>query len=149
MPLDMAAHSFDLITASMLISQFESEPYAYFSRQAAAALGTPSAAEAKRLEGPMDTLRSDLLATQMERVCDEIERLLAPDGRCYVSFEMFHRGDGEPSWFLVDPMVDALGVLGERFRFDFDTVPEATASATFEGAKGRSIIHQYLLQAKD
>jgi hypothetical protein len=50
-PLDLADGSIDFITASMLISQFEAEPYRYFSKLAVDTLGTPSAADEKRLKG--------------------------------------------------------------------------------------------------
>ncbi len=146
--LDLPDTSIDLITASMLISQFEHEPYAYFSRRASELLGPPSVAEEKRLQGAVESLRTDLLRTQIDRLGEEIRRLLTPDGRCYLSFEMFHQSDGEDSWFLVAPMVEALGRLGAVFDFDFETVPEATATGGFRGAEGHSVIHQYLLKAK-
>jgi hypothetical protein len=39
---------------SMLISQFEAEPYRYFSNLAGENLGVPSASEEKRLNGSME-----------------------------------------------------------------------------------------------
>jgi hypothetical protein len=81
-PLDLADGSVDFITASMLISQFEAEPYRYFSNLACETLGAPSAAEEKRLNGSMEALRSYLLTTQIDRLGQEIHRLLAPNGRC-------------------------------------------------------------------
>jgi hypothetical protein len=56
-PLDLADGSVDFITASMLIYQFEAEPYRYFSNFAGENLGAPSAAEENRLNGSMEALQ--------------------------------------------------------------------------------------------
>ena len=81
-PLDLADGSVDFITASMLIYQFEAEPYRYFSNFSGENLGAPSAAEENRLNGSMAALRSDLLTTQIDWLGQKIHRLLAPNGRC-------------------------------------------------------------------
>lgn len=146
--LDIADHSADLVTSSMVLSQFEYEPYAYFSKQAAAVLGTPSAAEEKRLHAAMETLRSTLLINQIKGHCAEIERILAPGGRCFMAFELFHREAGDRRWYLVKEMLAALGELGDRFDFDFDDIPEPVVDTGFETGGGRSAIYHLLLTRK-
>ena len=97
----------------------------------------------------MEAFRSDLLAIQVTRLGQEIHRLLAPNGRCYLSFEMFHQDDGDQPWFLVNPMMGALAQVAEQFSFDFESLPQAAMVSRFTGVNGASVIHQYLLQRKD
>ena len=75
---------------------------------------------------------------------DEIERIMAPEGLCFMSFELFHRGaDG---WFMVPQMHMALAILARRFRFNFDLIDEADAVLRFRGRRGASLVHCFVLQ---
>ena len=140
--------SVDLVVSSMVISQFEHEPYEYFSRQAAAVLGPPTLQSERRLRRSADQLRAILVHNQVEQHCQEIERILAPGGRCFVAFEMFHRADGDAVWYLVDGMHRALDALAQRFHFDIDGCPGPLADAGFKTNGGRSVVYHLLLAPK-
>jgi hypothetical protein len=147
-PLAIPDRSVDLVLSSMVISQFEHEPYDYFSRQVAALVGPPSAQEERLLRPAMDRLRSILLENQIEGHCEEIERILAPGGRCFLAFEMFHRQQGDDVWHLVEEMQGALSGLAQRFDFDIDGCPALMADAMFETDGGRSMVCHLLLAPK-
>lgn len=120
--LDLADASMDFVTSSMLASQFEHEPYDYFSRQVMEHLGPPAAREERRLSAPLEKVRSALFAAQFERHCDEIRRILRPRGRCFMAIELFHKGSAD-DWFLVREMHDALAAITGPLAFDFDLLP--------------------------
>ncbi len=145
--LSIADASVDLVTSSMLVSQFEHEPYRYFSRQTARRLGWPDADEARRLRPAMERLRSTLFAAQIERHCDEILRILAPGGLCFMSIEMFHRDPDHEHWFAVREMHAALAHLSERFRFNFDVIGEADCLTRFQTDRSPSLVFSFVLEA--
>ncbi len=146
--MDIPDASVDLVTSSMVVSQFEHEPYDYFSKQAASVLGPPAPGEEKRLHPAMETLRSTLLLNQIERHCDEIERILAPGGHCFMAFEMFHVEEGTGRWFLVKEMHGALAAIARRFDFNFDILPQSESVALFDTHRGRSVVYRFLLEPR-
>ncbi|MGY9006306.1 MAG: hypothetical protein ACKVJQ_09475 [Alphaproteobacteria bacterium] len=120
--LEIPDSSMDFVTSSMLVSQFEHEPYDLFSNRSHIQLGEPTPRDERRLAAPMEKLRSDLFATQFERHCDEISRILRPEGHCFMAFELFHRNiDNE--WFLVPEILDTLANITGTLAFDFDLLP--------------------------
>lgn len=140
--------SVDLVTSSMVISQFEHEPYTYFSRQAAQVLGAPTTREEKRLRGALENLRSALVSTQVERHCKEIRRILAPEGRCYFSFEIFHRSAPGDQWFLVPEMHAAMRLLARYFDFTFDIIGEEQTVTKFEVGSGSSLVYSFVVRSR-
>lgn len=140
--------SIDLVVSSMVISQFEHEPYDYFSKQAAALLGAPTAQEEVRLRPAMETLRRTLVQNQIAGHCDEIARILAPDGRCFLAFEVFHRAEDGGAWRLVEEMHGAVAALDRRFDFDIDGCPDLVGDTCFRTNGGRSVVYHLLLAAK-
>ena len=146
--LDIADGAIDLVVSSLVISQFESEPYGYFSKQAAELLGPPSPGEKNRLQGPLENLRSHLLRTQIDRHFDEIDRILAPAGRCFLSFETSHFDGRDDQWFLVNEMLAALGILGRRYDFDFDFLAPREMVVQYQGTGGSSVVYAFLLRSK-
>ena len=138
----------DLVLSSMVMSQFEHEPYDYFSRQCAALIGPPTAPEEKRLRPAMQNLRSILLRNQIKGHCEEIDRILAPTGRCFLAVEMFVCEKGDDRWFLLNDMHGALAALAQRFDFDIDAVPDLIADSRFETRGSRSVVYQLLLVPK-
>jgi hypothetical protein len=138
----------DLVISSMVISQFEHEPYDYFSHQAAALLGAPAAQDEQHLHPLMEKLRSSLLDNQIRGHCDEIERILTPGGRCFMAFEMFHCDVGQDRWYLIEQMHGALPMLAQRFDFDMDGNPDLVAGTKFETDRGRSVVYHLLLAPK-
>ena len=146
--LDIADGTIDLVVSSLVISQFESEPYGYFSKQAAERLGRPSRSEKSRLQRPLENLRSHLLRTQIDRHFDEIDRILAPTGQCFLSFEMFHSDGRDEQWFLVNEMLSALGILGRRYDFDFNFLAPRDSVVQYQGTNGSSVVYAFLLRPK-
>ncbi len=146
--LDIPDGSVDLVTSSMVVSQFEHEPYGYFSKRAADRLGRPDAKQQKRLQGTMETLRDQLLTDQVDYHCDEIERMLAPGGVCFMAFELFHYDPDTHRWFLIDPMQETLSRLGRRFDFDFDLLPAAESMVQASPRDEPSVIQFFALRPK-
>ena len=129
----------------MVVSQFEHEPYGFFSQQALERLGRPSPREEDRVRPAMEKLRDTLLANQIEGHCAEILRLLAPGGRCFMAYEMFHREPGHDRWRMVTEMHLAQGRIARHFDFDFDGVPNPALDPSFENAHGKSVVQHYVL----
>lgn len=146
--LDIADHSVDLVVSSMVMSQFEHEPYGYFSKQVHDLIGPPSPQEQVRLGPAMEKLRETLLTNQIDGHCTEINRLLAPGGRGFLAFEMFHRESGADGWSLVPEMHRALAQISRHFTFDFEDGPNPVVDPSFENAQGHSVVHHLLLAAK-
>ena len=146
--LDIPDASVDLVTSSMLISQFDREPYTYFARQTATRLGEPSDRDERLLSRTLDALRCELFTTQVERHCDEIRRILAPDGYCLVAFELFQYDRADQTWFLVRETHAALEILQARFAFDFDVLPTHDAIVRVELGSGPSQVHCFVLRHK-
>jgi hypothetical protein len=147
--LDIADGSIDLVTSSMVMSQFDHEPYEYFSSQLAARLGPPSDREERRLAGALEILRSELVARQIEGHLDEIARIMARDGRFLAVFELFHRRASDGSWFLVRPMHAALEMLDERFDFDFGLLAPDESTMQLQLGGEPSVVQAFVLRHKD
>ncbi len=145
-PLDISDRSIDLVTSSLLVSQFEHEPYDYFARSAADVLGAPSETDERRLHGKLNRLRNTMLQRQVDGHCREICRILASDGVCYLSFEMFHHDPVSGRWFLVTEMHQMLDTINTYF--DFDILPPSTSVSRFEHGRGRSIVQSFMLRPK-
>jgi len=143
--LSIADHGIDLVTSSMLVSQFEHQPYDYFANRAAQRLGAPDRREEDRLRPAMERLRSTLLRDQIERHCEEIRRLLAPGGHCLMSFEMFHFDATTSRWFVVRQMLEALDLLSRYFDFDMDGLDPASLVTRYRNGDSASLVHTYLL----
>ena len=146
--LDIDDHSVDLVTSSMVLSQFEHQPYNYFAEQASTLLGRPSPRDERKLDGAMKALRTTLVTNQVVRHCQEIERILAPGGRCFMAFELFHYNRERECWFLVGEMHQALAIVAERFEFDFDLLPDTNLALKFEPADKSSLVYAFVLKAK-
>ncbi|MCH8210685.1 MAG: hypothetical protein IIB99_04870 [Planctomycetes bacterium] len=147
-PLSIDDDSVDLVTSSMVVSQLDEEPYDYFSYRAGELLGRPKQREESRLLPSMEALRSILLANQVERHCEEIKRILAPDGVCYMSFEMFHFNPEAGQWFVVAGMSKALAIIGRWFNFNFDIIAPNETLATFDRGKAPSLVGSFVLEPK-
>ena len=148
-PLNIPAGSAQLVTSSLLLSQFEHEPYDYFSRRAADLLGPPKEAEEKSLSPMMDKLRTTLLLNQVEGHCEAIKRILHPEGLCYMSFEMFHYGTPNGRWFLINAMHRAMEVVGNHFHFNFNLLEDRDLATRFEVGGTPSIVFHFILEQKE
>lgn len=117
--------SLDLVTSSMVVSQFDHEPYAYFSRLLETRFGHEAVTErAKRLRPLMDGLRRELFRVQMEGHAAEMYRLVNKEhGKVFFSVELFRSVEKSEDFFLVHEIPQALDILGRRFHFDFQSLP--------------------------
>ena len=145
--LPLADHSVDFITSSMVVSQFDFEPYSYFVRNLYARFGRQAVERnSDALNALVETLRDNLFLTQVEAHCREIARLLKPDGRVYFSIEALHRERPSDHWFYAEVMCKAMGIVARHFLFDLDTLPDIIVPARSEMVRGgASVIHSYLL----
>lgn len=146
--LGIADNSIDLVTSSMLMSQFEHEPYTYFSRQVASRLGAPTAQDERKLRHPLESLQNDLLRNQVEAHCEEIKRILAPAGRLFAAFELFHYDAGNESWFLVREMHAALEILARHFDFDYTSLSVGDCVTEISIGDSPSVVQAFLLRPK-
>ena len=146
--LSIAGDAVQMVTSSMLVSQFEHEPYGYFARQVASQIGPPTHGEEARLRSTMEDLRTSLLIDQVERHCQEIDRILAPGGRCYLSSEMFHWLPDERRWVAVEGMPEMLQAIDRHFAFNFDIVPESESLVRFETRGALSLVCAFVLESK-
>ena len=141
--------SADLLTSSMVISQFDHEPYNYFSQCGAEILGMPTERESLDLLPKVEELHERLLLNQVERHCREIRRMLAPGGSCYLSFEMFHiHPTNHGQWFMVQHMGRILDVIGRHFLFRFDILDLSETITKFHNQDSPSLVHSYVLTPK-
>ena len=137
------------VTSSMVMSQFDHEPYEYFSHQLAARLGPPGIRDERRLADSLEALRSELVTRQIEGHLDEVARVMAPDGRFFAAFELFHRRAPDGGWFLIRPMHEALRLLDRRFDFDLDLITPGDSTVRLQIGGSPSIVHAFVLRHKD
>ncbi|MCH8863162.1 MAG: hypothetical protein IID51_11700 [Proteobacteria bacterium] len=147
-PLSIADKSADLVISSMVLSQFEFEPYEYFASRATTTHGRPAGKQAAKLDKGTYMLRDILLSRSIERHCQEIRRILRPDGRCFMAFEMHHRNDEADGWFLVRQMHDAIPALQKYFHFDFDQLQAPDHVVDLTDGNSRSLVYCYLLRPR-
>ncbi len=144
----IADSSVQLVTSSMVISQFDHEPYEYFARRAAELLGPPTAKEEEQLLPAMKALHELLRRRQVTRHCEEIRRILAPEDYCYMSFEMFHVVPSAAHWFLVEGMATALEIVGRHFLFNFDIIPHHETMTRFQAGDTPSLVFSSMLEVR-
>lgn len=147
-PLSIADNSADLVISSMVLSQFEFEPYEYFASRATTTHGPPAGKQAAKLDKGTHMLRDILLSQSIERHCQEICRILRPDGRCFMAFEMHHRNEEADGWFLVSQMHDAIPALQQYFHFDFDQLQAPDHVVELTDGNSRSLVYCYLLRPR-
>ena len=140
--------SVDLVTSSMVASQFDFEPFTYFIRNLAQAHGPdrlrPMADKLSALE---KELRDTLLVEQMAGHCEEMVRLLRPGGRVFFSMEILHRPQGAQDWFQPQIVPKILDVLNRYFHYDVDFMPDSLAMETRDAPEGgRSVIQTSILK---
>jgi len=141
--------SIDLVTSSMLLTQFENEPFQYLSTCVAALVGRPTPREEAALQALVEEFRDLLLNRQMEGHFQEIRRLLAPGGRCYLSFELFRRLEETNRWFVVAGMPRALEIAGRYFQIRFDLLPDEMRLSRFSTDEVPSLACSLVLEAAD
>lgn len=140
-------HTVDFITSSMVVSQFDFEPYTFFIRNVMRRFGGKAVEQdMKVIENFEETLRNNLFLAQLEGHCMEMLRLLKPDGRIYFSIETMHRNTCNDPWFQVEVAPKAMSFIGKHFFFDIDTLPEVLNAEHVPTVKqGESIIQSHVL----
>lgn len=141
--IEIPSGSIDLVTSSMVVSQFDHEPYTYFSKLLVDVFGTEQVLrkESKVLH-LVHRLRGELFRVLMEGHAREMHRILDKvHGKAYLSVELFRSLPGErDSYFLVHEITQALDVLNEYFHFDFTPIPSEQALRKHAIGDGNSII---------
>lgn len=137
--------SIDLVTSSMVVSQFQHEPWDFFVRLAQQLFGHPSAQIEREYGATLDRLHDQLIEIQVQRHLDEVVRILKPGGRCFFSFELFTRVRGKHGWRLLQHMNAVVGALGKRFEFEFDRVGLPHLLTPFPMETGGSLVQSYVL----
>lgn len=147
-PLSVKSATADLVISSMVLSQFEFEPYQYFASRAIAAHGQPTGSLARKLDDGVNRLRDILLSESVGRHCREITRMLKPDGRCFMAFEMYHQSGEADGWFIVRQMHETVPVLQKHFRFDFEQLQAPDHVVELADGNSSSLVYCYLLQPR-
>jgi len=150
-PLPLADDSIELLTSSLVVSQFDMEPYGYFSVLLEQYFGRDKLVTLEPVLVPlMEQLRTRLFVNQIRQHVQELYRLVKKDGkgRVYFSVELFRNDPHGEGYFLVQDMPKALDVLGEYFRFDFDLFQETNVLHRASIDAGTSIIQNYVLVPK-
>ncbi len=144
--------SIDLVTSSMVLSQFDFEPYTYFSGLLLECFGLEELAKHEtRLMPLMEKLRTKLFTLQVESHIKEIYRIVKKDKRprVYISAELFRSFPDKEQYFLVQDMPKALEMIGKCFFFEFGDVLEDKAFRKSSLGDGISINQNYILVPKE
>jgi hypothetical protein len=146
--LSIPSHAADLVTSSMVVTQFDHEPYGFFFAQSAEKLGPIDQAEAKQLQPAAQAVQDMLFSGQLRGHFAEIARILAPEGVCYLSFEMFHQVPNSSRLHLVQGVPEILTMAGEHFYFDENLLPGEEWMKPFRNRGEPSLVASLLLHPK-
>lgn len=142
MPLPAA--SFDLVVSAMVVSQFNFEPHGYLSSSLLARYTDTSAPS---LERRVRELQRQLFQKMLAGHLGEIRRLLKPQGRAYLSFEVLHRKRDRRRWFLPSHVAPVLEEISKRFECSDDAFPLTDSLRRIEVREGESLVQSFLLTA--
>ena len=145
--IGLESDSVDLVTSSMVVSQFDAEPYGFFSRLLERRFDPREIMRREeKIQPLMKRLRGELFRIQIEGHAQELHRIVKKKGgRVYFSVELFRSLPQGADYFLVHEITRALEVLGGFFHFDFSTVPPERALRSLPMGEGNSIVQCYLL----
>jgi hypothetical protein len=141
--------SMDLVTSSMVVSQFEHEPYGYFSKLLARRYGAELVQQETQLLPLMERLRSDLLEMMLDAHIEEMYRVVNKErGTAYFSVELFSSLPEPESdrYFLVQQIPQALEKLRTYFTFDFTIIPPERVLRRAMMRTQSSIIQSFVLR---
>ena len=149
-PIPIQSDSFNLVTSSLVASQFDAEPYDYFARLVERKFGRDAVEAKERVLVPlMEELRAELFRVQIEGHCAEIFRLLnKEDGRAYLSVELFRSLPACDDFFLTHESPQLLESLERHFFFDFVSIPAEKAVRSHAMGEGTSIVQSFVLRPK-
>ncbi|NQV71362.1 MAG: hypothetical protein HQ498_15150, partial [Pseudohongiella sp.] len=138
--------------SSMVLSQFDFEPYGYFTNMLIERFGSD---EVRRHESKLtpllEMLRDKLFLAQVESHIKEMYRIIKKDlkPRIYLSAELFHSYPGTDRYFLVQHMPKALEIISKYFYFDFNQSFPDNALKKSRVGEGDSVTQCYLLVPKE
>ena len=141
--IDIPSDSIDLVTSSMVVSQFDHEPYTYFSKLLVDVFGMEQVLRKEnKVLHLVNRLRGELFRVQVEGHAREMHRILdKAHGKAYLSVELFRSVPQQrDSYFLVHEITQALDVLNEYFHFEFTPIPSEKTLRTHASGDGNSII---------
>lgn len=150
-PLPLGDDSIDLVTSSMVMSQFDFEPYGFFARLLERRFGREELERHEtKLRPLMEKLRTRLFAVQVAAHVRELHRIVKKDGkaRVYVSTELFRSFPGSERFFLVQDIAAVLEALNQYFYFQFDSQTRERILTASEIGDGISISQCYRLTPK-
>ncbi|PHR93990.1 MAG: hypothetical protein COA78_32200 [Blastopirellula sp.] len=149
--MDIESDSIDLVTSSMIISQFDAEPYNYFATLLEQQFDTAEIQKHQKTLIPlMEQLRTKLFTQQVESHVKEIYRILKKNGqaKAYLSAELF-RSCSDQQFFLVQDMPKALEIIGQYFFFELGDQLETETLSKSNLGNGTSVNQCYVLSPKD
>lgn len=141
--IPIASDSIDFVTSSMVVSQFDYEPYSYFSKLLVDRFGLEHVrGKEEKVIHIVERLRDELFRVQVEGHVQEMHRIVNKKrGKVYFSVELFRSMPGqEDSYFLVHGITRALEVLNEYFHFDFGPIPPEQSLMKLPIGDGISIV---------
>lgn len=150
-PIPIESDSIDLVTSSMVVSQFDNEPYVYFSKLLARQFGRQQLEKhQEKLVPLMEELRTLLFSLQVQGHVSELYRLVNKyNGKIYFSVELFRSLLQKPGHFLVQGIPTVLDILRKYFYFEFDAIPPESALRSSSAGQGTSIIQNHVLTPKE
>lgn len=150
-PIPLENDSVELVTSSMVLSQFDFEPYTYFSTLLQKQFGREELEKHEsKLLPLMEKLRTRLFVLQVESHVQEMYRIVKKDNkaRVYVSAELFRSYPDSEMFFLVQDMPKALELIGKYFFFYFGDLLDGKVLRKTETGDGVSINQSYVLIPK-
>jgi hypothetical protein len=151
-PIPIPNNSIDLVTSSMVLSQFDVEPYTYFSRLLEKRFGRE---ELKKHESKlmplMEKLRTKLFCVQVECHIKEMHRIAKKNesSRAYLSAELFRSYSDRDHYFPVQDMPKAIEVIGKYFHFNFGDLLGEKVLRKSNSGDGVSINQSFVLIPKE
>lgn len=145
--IEIEDHSIDFVSSSMVASQFDVEPWRFFRSAMEAHFGREAIESAEeRLLPQAEKLGKLLFEGLVDGHLSEIHRLLRPDGRAYLSVEMFHSVNGRDSFFpVVSRLID---LASPYFTFDFDGLDLDQTLEEIEIGGGLSVVGSFLMRPR-
>lgn len=140
--------SIDLITSSMLVSQFDAEPYRYFALLLERKFGRANIlARGADIRPLMERLRGELFRIQAEGHASEMYRILnKPKGLVYFSTELFRELPNNEGYFLVHEVFRGMQILSQYFTFDFSRLPPSDVLDRLKMGDANSVVQRYVLR---
>lgn len=145
--IEIPSDSIDLVTASMVVSQFDHEPYGFFARLLAERFGTEKVLHhEEQLRPMMEQLRTLLFQIQVEGLVREMHRIVnKTGGRVFFSVEIFRSLIEEEGYFLVQEIPRAIETIAEYFQFEFQSIAPEETVTSFSQDAGTSIVQCFVL----